>query len=486
MDKKPNGKKNNRVRTWVFIVIGIIVLAVVAVFFINKRNSSTAATQYQTSKAEKGTLTATIGATGTVHSNQTAVLAWQTTGTIGAIKVQPGDQVQAGDILATLEKTSLPQNVILAQADLVTAERNLDNLKTSTTASAQAQLDLVNAQKTYDNAKATLDNLLSANKGGNTPDVQNAQAQVVLAQQRLTGAQTYFDYVKNLGQDDPNYAQGFSALYNAQKALKSAQNNLNYYLLVPSGRDLAEAKAKADLASAELKDAQREWDRLKNGPDANDIASAQARVDSAQAALNLAGISTPFAGTVTEVNGMIGDQVSPGTQAFRIDDLSHMQLDVQVSEVDINSVQIGQPVALTFDAILGKSYNGKVVEVAQAGDSVQGAVNFTVTVELTDSDANVKPGMTAAVTITVKQVNNVLLVPNRAVRLVNDQRVVYILVNGLPQEVKVTLGASSDTTSEVISGDLKAGDLIILNPPSTLFTQPSGGGGGGGPFGGGS
>jgi HlyD family secretion protein len=91
--------------------------------------------------------------------------------------------------------------------------------------------------------------------------------------------------------------------------------------------------------------------------------------------------------------------------------------------------------------------------------------------------------MTAAVTITVKQVKNVLLVPNRAVRLVNNQRVVYVLSNGQPMEVSVTLGASSDTMSEVVTSTLKAGDLIILNPPSTLFNRPNGGGGG--PFGGG-
>ena len=483
MDKQSNGKKNTRVRTWIFIVIGIVVLAVIAVFFINKRNSNTATTQYQTSIAEKGTLTATIGATGTVRSNQTAVLTWQTTGTIGTVNVMPGDQIKAGDVLATLEKTSLPQNVILAQADLVTAQQNLDNLKNSHTNTAQAQLNLVNAQKTYDNAKSTLDNLLAAHKGGSAPDVQNAQAQVVLAQQRLTGAQTYFDYVKNLATDDPNYAQGYTALYSAQQALKTAQNTLNYYLLVPSGRDIAEAQAKTDLAKAQLDDAQREWDRLKNGPSASDLSAAQARVDATQAALNMAQVLTPFAGTVTEVNGMVGDQVSSGTKAFRIDDLSHMQVDVQVSEVDINSVQVDQPVTLTFDAISGKTYTGKVVEVAQAGDSVQGAVNFTVTVELTNTDTSVKPGMTAAVTVTVKQVNNVLLVPNRAVRLVNNQRVVYVLRNGQPVEVTVNLGASSDTQSEVVSSNLKAGDLIILNPPSTLFNSPSGGGGG--PFGGG-
>jgi HlyD family secretion protein len=472
--------KNIKLGTWI-----VLVLLAIGLFFgiryLTQRNSSTAA-QFQTVAAENGDLTATIGATGTVRSYQTSILIWQTTGIIGSVDVQPGDQVNAGDVLASIQKTSLPQTVILAQADLVAAQQNLDNLNNSKTSMAQAQFNLVNAQKNYDNAKATLDNFLAVNKGASSEAVQNAQAQVVLAQNRLKGAQTYFDYVKNLGKDDPNYAQAYTALYSAQKALDAAQNTLNYYLLVPSGRDVAEATAKADLAKAQLDDAQREWDRVKNGPTKGDLASAQARLDAAQATLNTARISSPFAGTVTEVNGMVGDQVSPGTRAFRIDDLSHMQVDVQVSEVDINSVQVGQPVTLTFDAISGATYTGKVVEVAQAGDTVQGAVSFTVTVELTNADSNVKPGMTAAVNITVKQLNNVLLVPNRAVRLVNNQRVVYILANGQAQEVNIEIGASSDTMSQVISGELKVGDQIILNPPSNLFNQQNGGGG---PFGGG-
>ena len=450
---------------------------------INKRNNSSTAAQYETIKAEKGTLTATIGATGTVRSNQMAILTWQTTGTVGENLVQPGDVVQAGEVLATLSKTSLPQNVILAQADLVTAQRNLDNLQKSETQKMQAELNLVNAQKALDSAKANWDGLRSTNQGGTAGDIENARAQVVLAQNNLRSAETYFGYFQYLGKDDPNYAKAYTALYNSQQALKTAQNNLNFFLLVPSGRDIASAQAKFDLATAQLADAQREWDRLQNGPDAGDLASAQARLDSAQATLNLARIAAPFAGTITEIYGMAGDQVSPGTRAFRVDDLSHMQVDVQVSEVDINSVQVGQTVTLSFDAIQGKVYEGKVLEVAQAGDSVQGAVNFTITVELTSPDAKVKPGMTAAVTITVKLVKNVLLVPNRAVRLVDNQRVVYVLRNGQAQAVDITLGASSDTQSEVVSANLKPGDLIILNPPSTLFTQP--GGGGGGPFGGG-
>ncbi len=92
-------------------------------------------------------------------------------------------------------------------------------------------------------------------------------------------------------------------------------------------------------------------------------------------------------------------------------------MDVQVSEVDINSVKVGQPVTLSFDAIVGKEYSGEVVEVAQAGASSQGVVSFTVTVELTDADESVKPGMTAAVNIVVQEIKDAILVPNRAVRL---------------------------------------------------------------------
>jgi HlyD family secretion protein len=140
-------------------------------------------------------------------------------------------------------------------------------------------------------------------------------------------------------------------------------------------------------------------------------------------------------------------------------------VDVEVSEVDINQIDVGQDVLLTFDAILGKEYQGEVREVALVGTDVQGVVDFIVTVELTDPDKDVKPGMTAAVNIATKQLQDVLLVPNRAVRIKDGQRVIYILRDGAPTAVDVTLGASSESYSEVLDGDLKEGDQIVLNPP---------------------
>ncbi|HXY38167.1 MAG TPA: hypothetical protein VEQ10_00770, partial [Vicinamibacteria bacterium] len=78
---------------------------------------------------------------------------------------------------------------------------------------------------------------------------------------------------------------------------------------------------------------------------------------------------------------------------------------------------------------------------------------------------------------------NALLVPNRAIRTQNGKRIIYLMKNGQPTSTEITLGASSNTQSEVASGDVKEGDLIILNPPAQSIFSGGGGGGGLGPGG---
>ena len=489
MNKQTNQQKKNRARTWIFLVIGIIIIGAVGVLFIRNRNRSATETQFQTVKAEKGTLVASIGATGTVRSNQTADLTWQNTGTIGAVNVKPGDSIKAGDVLASLILPPVTQSTL--ETNLLNAQENLAEL-ISPEAIANARLAVTTAQTDVINAQTALNN---EQYWRNDALIQNYYANYVIAKDSLDKAQSSYDSL-NVGDyiNNANEANAYQRLYNAKQAYDNAFYYWSLYSQKPTQRQMDEAQAKLDLANATLNNAQIYLAALTGGEVPSGATGtlllkfkqAQVAVTTAQVNLDAAKLTAPFRGTVTEVTGLVGDQVSPGVKAFRMDDLSQMKVDVQVSEVDINSVQVGQPVTLTFDAVAGKAYSGKVVEVAQTGDSVQGAVNFTVTVVLTDPDDSVKPGMTAAVTITVRQIDNVLLVPNRAVRLVDSQRVVYILDNGQPKQIDITLGASSDTMSEVVSSDLKVGDLIILNPPSTLFSQPNGGGaGGGGPFGGG-
>jgi HlyD family secretion protein len=406
-------KKNSKV------VIPVIVILAAVIAYLAFRGSNQAQTTYQTETVVRGQLVATVGATGTVRARQSATLVWQTGGTVEAVNASVGDIVPADAVLASLVPATVSQNIILAQADLVSAQKALDDLKTSDTARAQAAIALRNAQKVYDDAKSYRDSL-----------------------------------------DDGIVVR----LFGHSRKIEADEETI------------AKADERLALATAQLADAQRAYDRVKDGPNSEDLAAAQARVDAAQATINLARLVAPFGGTVTEAYPLAGDVVTAGTQGFRLDDLARLLVDVEISEVDVNKVAVGQKTMLTFDAILGSEYHGAVVEVSQAGTVSSGVVNFIVTVELSDADAQVKPGMTAAVTITVQELNDVVLIPNRAVRLVDGKRVVYLLQNGQPVKVEVQLGSSSDTMSVLASGDVKEGDSIILNPPAVFQ------GGGGPPF----
>ena len=409
-------------RTWIIAGIVLVVIILIAVFANPGGNE---VVTFQTEPVERGNLVASVGATGSVRARQSATLIWQTSGIVEAVNVEVGSLVAKDEVLASLSKSSLNQNIILAEADLVSAQKALEDLLASDTARLEAQKAVDSAEKAYE-------------KAYNWRMTLNGKIEIT-------------DYYFEFG------------------VLKSRQ-----YKGLASPETVAQADKDLALAESRLDDARRSYERLLDGPDSAEVSAAEARVAAAQSTLNMASLAAPFDGTITQASPAIGDQVSTGTIGYRIDDLSHLLVDVQVSEVDINSVAVGQASTLTFDAVLGKEYHGEVVQVGQAGDTVQGVVSFTVTIELTDADELVKPGMTAAVNVVVEEVKDVLLIPNRAVRLVDGNRVVYVLVDNQPVQVKVQLGSSSDLESVVVGGDIKEGDLIILNPPS--FN--------GGPFGG--
>jgi HlyD family secretion protein len=404
-------------RTW--IITGIVLVALVVGVFLFTRNGSQQESLFQTAAAERGSLQATVGATGSVRAKQSAVLVWETTGIVEKVNASVGAEVSKDDVLASLAKSSLNQSVILAESDLASAKKALEDLLNSDTARAQAVRILDEAEKTYKNA---YDYRLGLNG-------------------KIDIVDTYLDR----GVPKVRYTKGYA-----------------------DAETISDADEKLALAQAQLDDARRNADRLKNGADPADVSAAEARVAAAQSTLDMARIIAPFDGTVTQADPSAGDQVATGAVAYRLDDLSHLLVDVQVSEVDINSVFLDQEATLTFDAVLGRTdpYHGKVVKVSQAGDTVQGVVSFTVTIELTDTDEYVKPGMTAAISIIVEEVNDIILIPNRAVRLVNDERVAYLLVDGQPKSVNVTLGSTDGINSVLVTGDIKEGDPIILNPPS--------------------
>lgn len=465
----------------------MIITAVIILFVIvaglwwtgSRRAQATVLEGLQTATVEKGSLVATVGATGTVRSNQSAILGWQTSGTVGGVSAEAGELVAEGDVLANLAQTSLPQNVILAQAELVNAQDLLEGLYDSYSelSLAAAAQQVAQIQKSVEAAERLVNNL---NSPADELDIEQARANVALAANQLEKAQDRYAPYENKPEDNLVRAALLNQLAQAQNNYDAAVRQLNALEGTSNETDMALAEADFDLAQEQLTEAQEELERLAAGPTEAEIAASQARIAAAQATLNLSEINAPFSGTITQAVPQPGDQISPGMTAFRLDDLSRLLVEVQVSEIDINRITTGQDVVLTFDAILAKEYAGEVVGVGLVGTNQQGIVSFQVTVEVQDADELVKPGMTAAVNIVVSQLDDVLLVPNRAVRVLEGERVVYIFFGDNRLEpVAVTLGASSETVSQILDSELQVGDVVVLNPPAEFQGGPMGGG----PFG---
>jgi HlyD family secretion protein len=519
-------------RRW--ITIGVTAIVVVVGFLaygvFTSAQAQSETSEYQIETLQEGPLMAYVGATGTVRPNQTATLIWETTGQVDEVLVALGDQVSGDQVLATLVQTSLPQTVILAQADLVSSEQALDDLLNAQAPQAQAlqavedaqqvlddymvnyEMQLAQAQLTMSNAQDNLEDseyhwqVQQQGYRASSETVQGAEANLVLAEKEVEKAQSAYNKYSGRDDDDPAKALALSNLSGAKQQRDSILRELNWYLGEPNSTDQAILDAEVALAQAQyteaeatlnsllegpseaeiallearLVDAEREWENLKDGVDPDDVAAAEARVAAAEATLAQAQITAPFAGTVTNVSVQHGDQAVPNQAAVRLDDLSRLLVDVDVSEVDINQVAIGQDVSLTFDAVLGQEYQGVVVEVAPVGTVQAGVVNFTVTVEIRDANEMVRSGMTSAVSVVVSEIENALLVPNRAVRSIDGQRVVYVLgPDDALQPVKITLGATSDLYSVVIDGGVQAGDRVVLNPPSDISFGPGQSGGDG-------
>ena len=479
-------------KVWISAGAAVVVIIALVLLFasirgqINSNSGSSGTTAYQTTTVQRGTLTSTVEGTGTVGSRLSTTLKWLTNGQVDRVNVQIGDQVKAGDVLATLLQDSTQSTL---ESNLVTAEQNLAQLA-SPEAIANAKLAITTAQTNVINAQYALNN---QQYWKNEALIQDQYANLVIAKANLDRAQTAYDsanvgeYINNTGE-----ASLYQVLYNAQQAYNTAQYYYSLYSQKPTQRQLDAVQATLDLANAKLTEAQIYLAALTGGSvpanatgtDLLKLNQAKLAVQTAQENLDAIKMTAPFNGTVTQAYAIPNAVVAAGTQAFRIDDLSNLVIDVQVVEIDITHVQVGQPATITFDAIPNKTYTGKVIKTDLAGTVAQNSVNFTSTVQLIDADAMVRPGMSANVTIVTNKVENALLVPSTSIFTdTNGQQYVYLVQNGATTTLLVTVGAVSDSTTQITGDTLKAGDTIVLSFASTSSSNGGFGGfglGGGG------
>ncbi len=500
-------------RTLKWVVIGIVaVIALGAVYLRVRPSTASAATSLATATVQRGTLLATVNTAGNVQSHRTADLSFGQSGTVKAIYVKVGDRVQAGDVLAELDTTDLALQLRSAQVSLKNALDQLEKAKNpySEQEIALARAQLAAAQAAYEKVKA----------GASAAKLASAQAQVASAQAAYEAA------VKSAGAADSSLVSATAALEKARIALEKAQGDYdkvawrgdiagtaqaqalqsatidyeqakaNYDALIATAQ--SDANSKIASAAAALRAAQANLEEVKNqtsaadlasaqaalvqaennlaemlaGPDAFTLSAAQNAVESAQIALEQiqlklqqARIVAPFDGVVTAINAKVG-QTASGT-AISLADLDHLDIVVNMAEVDVNKVQVGQEAEITLDAVADLTLAGVVSQIAPAGVQSSGVVNYPVTVALSRTAEAVKTGMTANVNIIVARRDNVLVVPNRAIRTVGKQKVVAVLYEGQQMQVPVQVGLSGDSATEIVSG-LKEGDVVVLNATTTV------------------
>lgn len=455
------GKRNILILS--LIVLGIAGAAFVYWAVVRSKNLGTA--QYQTARVTAGAISETVTADGSVHAKQTTVLSWRTSGNIANISVKVGDKVKAGQVIATLDPASLSPALLKARSDLIDAQHALDDLMQSQVNQAKAQNDLAKAQK---NLKDQLYKQELLRKPNASPtNLEAAQAAYDAAQAQLNQANQIYSLVQGRPENDVQRLQAASQVVVAQRRVQDAQINLTFAQSTPDVKTQSDTNTQVEIAQAVLKEAQRAWDRVKDGPSQDDINAAKAKIEAIQASLSQAEISTPFAGTITQLVGNAGDVVKTGSVLARLEDMSQIHAKISVPEVDINRIRPDQPAVLAFDAIPSRTYPATVIEIGRVGVLNQGAVNFDVEAMIQNPDEAIRSGMTASVSITVEHADHSLLIPNQAIRFnKQSQRIVFILNNNQLTQIPIKVGISDSAQTQILSGNIKEGDMVVLNPPS--------------------
>jgi HlyD family secretion protein len=198
---------------------------------------------------------------------------------------------------------------------------------------------------------------------------------------------------------------------------------------------------------------------------------------------------SPVDGIVVSRNVDVGQTVAASFQTptlFSIaQDLTKMQIDTNVAEADIGKVNVGQNVEFTVDAYSETTFKGKVWQVRNAPITVQNVVTYDVVIQVANPDLKLKPGMTANVSIIVSTKKDVLKIPNPALRFkpaekskaVAQQKgsAVWILEQDKPKRVPISTGISDGNYTELVSGEIKEGqELIVESLTKAKAPQPSG------------
>lgn len=417
------------------ILIGILIILILAVIafvsFREKKNEL----KFKTEKVTRGDIESNVTATGTVNPVTTVLVGTQVSGTIKNIYVDFNSPVNKGQVIAQIDDAQFTTKVRQAEANLESAKANVEN------------------------ARANIENL-KARLNASKADIDKARV-------ALTDVRTNLDRIKKLWEER----------LASQKDMDSSQN----------GYDSQIAQLKSTEATHDSNIAQLNAAEAQYKTSLAQVKQSEASLDTARLDLEHTRILSPVNGIVVSRNVDVGQTVAASFQTptlFNIaEDMTKMQIYSNISEADIGKIKVGQPVEFTVDAYPDTIFKGNVSEVRNAPITIQNVVTYDVVVKVDNSELRLKPGMTANVSISVSNRKDVLRIPNAALRFkppeMQDKVMareknsgVWIIEDRKPKRIKAATGISDGNYTELISGDIKEGQELIVESLIKAKSQP--------------
>ena len=440
------------------------------------------------------------GKTKPVHSVD---LGFQNNGKVAQIYVDVGSRVSVGQVLVSLDKSEMSANLLSAQAKLADLKNGTrpEAIAVAETQVANAQTDLTDSQnnlnvkildsytKSDDAIHNSIDGLFSNGKTTNPQFnllINDLQLKNNINQDRFkveTLLSTWKSNINNIpttdvfSGTDANLATIKAFIDEVALAVNSQTINSNlsqttidgYKTSISNARtnivtainNMSAAEEKLNSAQSALTLAQKNLDLQKSGNTPESIKAQEAVVMQIQAQLANMTLVSPQNGLVTKKDVEVGEIITPGKSVISIISDSNLEVESNVSEINIGKIKIGNPVDITFDAFPGQTYKGTVTYVEPAETIIDGVVNYKVTIAFSQTYPEIKSGLTTNLQIITSSKDNVIRVPEYSI--IHKGADAFVSKKGADEkfvETPVTLGlVGQDGYTEVLSG-LSVGDVI--------------------------
>ena len=414
----------------------------------------------ETATVTEGDIVLTADGSGELIPSDELELSFRTNGRLAEVLVETGDEVEEGDLLASLETDSLEREVAEADVELQIAQLELADVR-----EGASEAEVADAEASLRNAQAEL--TLAYDAYEDTTDSVKDDA-VDSAKQNFDYWVGYYQGQKDLyergkiSQADHDWAM--AAMMKAEDEWQRAINDAEAEQ-VQAWRGVEQAKNGVSQAQADL-------ELLMSEPQTDTLVAAELAVDSAllareeaHADLEAARLYGPFSGTVMEVAAEPGDQVGMTTAILTLADMQQPLLRFWLEESDMGNVALGNQVNVVFEALPDYSFTGKVVVVDPVLVKVSGstAVQAQARLNLGDQDVRLLSGMTADVEVISAETRGALLVPVEALNgSPEGSDSVYVLqADGTLEEREVEVGLTDAVNAEILSG-LELGETVRI------------------------